>query len=648
MQIKSIILYSASGDKRVLNFRLGAVNIITGRSKTGKTAIIDIIEYCLGRSDFRIPEGVIREAVEWYAILLQVNENQVFIAKPKPVASASSQSQALYLIGSNISIPELSDLFLNSTDDAIVNELSRLIGISPNQSIVEEGQSRDRLEATIAHARFFLFQKQSTIANQELLFHRQQEPFIPQSIKDTLPYFLGSVQEGRLQLEQDLRNARRQLKLAQRRLEEAEFIVNDRSAQGRSLIAEAQQVGLVTSNIEIENNNDILEILSSTLDWTPQDIVVDGNNSTLQLRAEIEELRQNYKRVHDKVTATELFLKKEQEFSSEANQQLLRLESINLFSTDSIASSECPFCRSQLETSIPSLSVIHSSLRKLESNVQTVETKQPRLLEYIQGLKEEREAIKRELRDQESRIQSVIEEQEASQQMRNIYTRIARAVGRISLFLETIAFVDEDSQLRTDVESAQSLVNFYTEQLSMTEVDEALTSALNRIAQQMTEWARQLNLEHLCPYRLDLNRLTVVADRPDRPIPMNRMGGGEDWLGCHLISLIALHKHFVERHRPVPRFLVIDQPTQVYFPSEEVYRNLEGIAQEEINSASADMVAVERMFNFLFDVCQELSPDFQIIVMEHANLSYDERFRNALVEAPWTNGRALIPSNWFS
>lgn len=40
-----------------------------------------------------------------------------------------------------------------------------------------------------------------------------------------------------------------------------------------------------------------------------------------------------------------------------------------------------------------------------------------------------------------------------------------------------------------------------------------------------------------------------------------------------------------------------------------------------------DCVAVERMFNFLFDVCEELAPNFQIIISEHANLSSNERFQ---------------------
>ena len=49
IQIESIILYNHAGEVRKLDFKVGAVNIITGRSNRGKSAIIPIIEYCLER-----------------------------------------------------------------------------------------------------------------------------------------------------------------------------------------------------------------------------------------------------------------------------------------------------------------------------------------------------------------------------------------------------------------------------------------------------------------------------------------------------------------------------------------------------------------------------------------------------------------------
>lgn len=44
--IKAIIIFNKNGEKRVVPLEQG-VNIITGESKTGKSALVEIIDYCL-------------------------------------------------------------------------------------------------------------------------------------------------------------------------------------------------------------------------------------------------------------------------------------------------------------------------------------------------------------------------------------------------------------------------------------------------------------------------------------------------------------------------------------------------------------------------------------------------------------------------
>jgi hypothetical protein len=305
-------------------------------------------------------------------------------------------------------------------------------------------------------------------------------------------------------------------------------------------------------------------------------------------------------------------------------------------------------CSSTMSQPVPKISVMKNALADLQNSVQVVEIKRPKLLEHIQGLKDEREELRQQISEKELTIQTIVGEQEAAQQIRDTNIRIARVIGRISLYLETVKFVDENSELRREVEEAQNIVAEYERQLDPDEVEALKFSIVSRITNQMTEWAKLLQLEHSdSPFRIDIDKLTVIVDRPDRPIPMNRMGGGENWLGCHLITLLALHKHFIERDRPVPGFLILDQPTQVYFPTKEAYDAMEGSNSEELIEANADVVAVERMFNFLFDVCETLYPNLQIIITEHANLD-DERFQIALVEEPWMGGRALIPEDWIN
>src|SRR5215472_2185898 len=246
-QLKEIVLYGHNGDRRRIEFKLGSVNILTGKSGTGKSAIISIIDYCLGRSSFTVPEGVIRDSVAWYAIILRAAGTEILVAKPCPKPSAQSQSQGLMILGSSLEPPVFDDLTINTTDEAVEATLSKYLGISPNLHVPEEGHSRDPLEATISHTKFYLFQEQGLVANRDLLFFRQAEPFLPQAMKDTLPYLLGAMDEDRLLIQRELRQLRRQVRMLERDLREAESISGGGITTGRALLAEVAQVGLLNS-----------------------------------------------------------------------------------------------------------------------------------------------------------------------------------------------------------------------------------------------------------------------------------------------------------------------------------------------------------------------------------------------------------------
>ena len=303
----------------------------------------------------------------------------------------------------------------------------------------------------------------------------------------------------------------------------------------------------------------------------------------------------------------------------------------------------CPLCDWEMKIPLPSVSAINSSIVGLRKNLETVDRERPRLREYIDGLQIEREEMRKKIAEKEFTLLSIKSELEESFQIRDRNARAARIIGRISLFLESQMSSSGNSYLQTNVNNAKAKVHDYESRLDTDKLEDIQNSIMSLVSLDMTTWAKLLGLEHSgFPYRFDINKLTIIADRPNRPITLSQMGGGENHLGCHLITYFALHKHFINQHRPVPSFLFLDQPSQVYFPSDR-YKKLEGKSSE---IRDVDRVAVERLFNFIFTVVQELSPDLQIIVTEHANIDTPQ-YQSALIEAPWLDGRALIPRDWM-
>lgn len=170
-----------------------------------------------------------------------------------------------------------------------------------------------------------------------------------------------------------------------------------------------------------------------------------------------------------------------------------------------------------------------------------------------------------------------------------------------------------------------------------------MNSSISLINQKIASKARALQLEHSeVPVRLDLRRLTVVADTAAGPVPLNEMGGGENWLGYHLATLLSLHESFAEHRRPVPRLLVLDQPSQVYFPAD--YKNA-GLEPER----ESDRISLLRAYSVIADTIDNLDGNLQVIVMEHADLEQDV-FSSAVTRR-WRQGEsdgALVPHSWIT
>jgi hypothetical protein len=84
LQIRSISIYSRDGERRDVKLKLGALNIVTGASKTGKSALLDIVDYCWGRNECTVAEGEIRKGVSWFAVHFDNDGEGILIARKNP------------------------------------------------------------------------------------------------------------------------------------------------------------------------------------------------------------------------------------------------------------------------------------------------------------------------------------------------------------------------------------------------------------------------------------------------------------------------------------------------------------------------------------------------------------------------------------
>ena len=645
MNIRDIVIYSHTGEMRRISLKVSGLNIVTGRSSTGKSALSDIVEYCMGQSEFNIPEGPIRDKVSWYAVIFQFAGEQVMIAKPAPAANAASCSRAMIRRGATVEPPPFADLRQNADDETVTSILSGLLGIPANRTEVPEKQSRDSYAATIKHTYFYLFQKQGLIANKEQLFYRQNEQFMPQAIKDTLPILLGIAPDDRLESDFKLRVARRDLKIAQKQWSEAQQFSEQLGVRAIGLMSEAQQVGILARGPVPTDNKDALETLTAITKWKPAAIPEEDVRRIAGLEDEIAAIRQERAMANETSRATSLFAEKEDGFTNEAQEQKSRLESIEaLPKHPETGKWQWPFASENLGLETPIGKSLIQELQSLDRELKAVVGERPHLEEYTQKLQIQIGEINQKLRSKEEALAAAIAANAAIAEMGNRNAAAAKIVGRVSWFLETYRPDDDVARLRKRLEELQALVEQLEKASGADDSAERLASVLNIISNQIGRYVKELEAEFSeFPFRLDFSQLTVVADRPERPVPMNKTGGGANHLAYHLGALLALHRFASTNRKPMPSFLFLDQPTQVYFPSEQVYKSVSGSVEE--TERDADLEKVRKLFLMLHHFAAKEVPGFQIIVTEHANLR-DQWFQDSIVEVPWTKPPALVPEVW--
>jgi hypothetical protein len=645
LQILALAIYNRAGERRELRFQPGKVNVITGASKTGKTALIDIVDYCLGRNEYTIRSGVIRDTVVWYVLHVQLPSSQAIIGRQAPDGRTVGRlggitSSAVHLdVGGDLSLPDFASLRVNTNTTALEQFLTEAVGIRMNEHVPEPNLSSPPLRANIKHARFLLFQPQFRIADPNLMFYRQEEQFIPQHIKDTLPYFLGATGDDQYERLQRVRRLKRDLRILQRRQADEQSLRGRDDSRAVALIAEARNVGLPLPVMAGAAPEEFVPALRSLVDWSPDRPDAVSGNPLGPLHDERERLLSAARATQNEIDAARSFAAAEDGYTTEASDQKNRLSAIQLYNSEP-DNPKCPLCEHDLNDLVPKADAIRMSLVSLEQQMSTTTRQRPRLDAFLTERETLLADLRRQLTDNKAAIEAVVAQEEIIRRDRDRTTEQAKVVGRISLFLESYQPAGMADSLQTRIADLKEQVEALEAGLSDEQVDDRLDSILQLIGSDMTAWAKELKLEHSeSPISFELKNLTAVAHRGTGPIRLPQMGSGENWMGYHVVTHLALQKLFVEKQRPVPGLLMFDQPTQVYFPPEPSEdRSLDDLDDD-------DRQAVRRLFRLIFDVTEKLAPKLQIIITDHADLGEDW-FQAAVVEK-WRMGNKLVPLNWI-
>ncbi len=645
MQLDALILYNAKGEVRQIRFRPGQLNIITGDSGTGKSSIIGILRFLLASDSPHVPLGPIQNTVAWYGLLAHVGETHFFVGRPAP-AHGVTTSQAMLLIGET-EIPPFETLDVNTNMSELVDYLGGLIGIEENLHVPAEGQTRRALAANLRHALYFCFQGQGEVANPDILFHHQNRDFQKQAIRDTFPYFLGAQNADALRKREELTELRRDIRRQRLRYEEARAARDLGVGRAAGLLAEARASGLLSTDSVPVGAGEAFELLSAVLAAEAPRLSVDdvdGFEEMERLVARRAELRTMLREINDKIRGLDDFARVGTEYSAELNEHRVRLASIGLVPDTTDTEALCPVCQGPLSEPARH-EAITRSLGRVTRRIELAQRDQPRITHAQSDLVQQRNQVRADLADIDGALEELARTDDIRAAVQRSWDQQSFVRGRVAQYLDTTTVASDDtiSSLERTVADLEERATRLTEELDPEALRSAVVSTLNIVGRRMTHLAQSLPLEHSDHgVRIDPYRLTVVADTLQGPAYMDlgAIGSGMSWVGYHLTAYLALQAYFIETNRPVPRFIVFDQPSQAFFPRDrETGGDLTELSDTDRNNTL-------KLYKMMLDVVTELDGQLQIIAFDHADFS-DPWFQESIIET-WRNGAALIPREWYA
>lgn len=656
--IKFIGLFDTQG--RVHGVKLDkGLNLITGKSSTGKSSLIEIFDFCMASSEDTIPHGVIEENATFFFLWVGIKNVDYLLGR-------DADGKSCYIVDN----PEFEDVLnLNlsifdgheyvSKDYKI--QLGLLFGIDAENTAETAEQLKDKRKGasgrpSVRNMMPFILQHQNLIANKQALFYRFDQKEKRDETIAQFKVFAGFVDANYYALSVEASLLNEKLERLKRQLVKAD---DDISSTYDKLLEDIEVYKQITGNEILKDVNptrfkedpayfkkeidglDFFEIKIDTNNLPQKQKYQELEKEENQLMAELRESQIHLEEVNNSIDYINTY--------KNALEQTPRPEGIT------VNYSVCPFCHQHTPRTLSEANELTKALNSLNNELKGIPS-------IVRPLHEERLLIQQRIEEIRDRLDSIDKSKaelteivEALKKNYSLNKQAYKAIYRISSRIE-LASNEKVKQLQANIEEVAEELFKKQQVLKAYKVEDKMQLAERAIRQAMEQYRKMI------PFESSLNDYSIAFDLKKFELYFTKgfaeysvkkylrsIGSGANWLNAHLCLFLALSDFFYDQKKStVPTLLFLDQPSQVYFPA---IKDTGSIFSPEENSATSvddDLKAVNKVFSLFFKFCKDHRDDIQIIVTDHADDLTIEGLDNfeSIVKARWRkDGDGLVDMN---
>lgn len=637
--IHEIGVIDKQGIKHPVNFKAG-LNVVTGKSSTGKSALIEIFDYCFGSGDNTIPKGVITESAAIYYVALTVNEQDIVIARHPDIAT-----KAFFRRIETFNTAEIDRDYFNTSYFRPLDEFKKHLRAffldidDVDESLAVRANRRFNQKAPTPSIRSFssfMLQHQNLVANKHALFYRFDEKEKRDQAIDHTKIFLGLVDQKFFHLSQEKERLSAEARRLERQKETNKRMSDSYKQKVAPILSQLYALmGFKDDPLSLDKVLRHPQDAKSQLDGIIVAEKINHNSNAMIQRYEQLKLARNQKTAE---------LRKLQRKASSINKHIQEeerfVDNVKQFSSPKhvhISDSVCPFCHTQKNSLRQSAEKLKQAITKVSGNLAQARPMKAKFQSSLVEVQRSIEIVSRALTELNQQLTEIEKTDKQLEKQKSLYESILMQKAKLFATLDTLDMAD-DAELEKEFRKIGMQLKKINDDLKQYDVQKGLESASAKVNEYMVEIGSHFEFEasykpiklHFSFETFDLYHLTPGNEK----IYLRSMGSGANWLYCHVTLFLALHKYFAELSDKcaIPSILFLDQPTQVYFPNfnRDSSDNFEEQKNQEAKQRTAkerpvdeDIKAVENLFSRLSIYCNELeqrngfSP--QIIVTDHAD-----------------------------
>lgn len=610
---EELMLWSHSGMKRTLSFLPNKVNVITGWSNTGKSAILQIIDYCLFANRSKIPESIINENVSWYGINFRINDKHYTVCRTSLNKGKVTDG---YFFSSQGKIP---DIPLSNSDEHTIKSLLEVeFGIDRNVRVPFGGKFLSAgSKISLRYFLIFTTISDNIITSPGTFFDKQDEDRYRDALPrifdlavgiDNIENILAKEKKGELEAEI------RKLERMQNRSSSKKDDFHDQRIE---IIKRAKEFGSIEPDANVQ---DSIQLLKKTLSDNVSTSIVDHNSkqseSLKNQEYQFNRIIRNLKRLKSEYTSYKAIL-------AEIEDSVKPIKFLYEKKTEIIKTSIYDEIVSALDV----------DFRSIKSDIKTKTPIDTNVADLIKS-------YEKQLGEVRSKLAELPHEISAFQSDKDKYLFLGELKAKLELYGEQTT--PSKINIRPELLDLQKNLETLTVK-DNTESRNVYIKLLEEIIQEYIKFAGSVlqNYEKYHP-DFDYSKKILLLRKPLTDFIEN-VGSSSNHMFMHLFFFFGLHEAIqIKKASFVPSYLIIDQPSRPYWGDPSA-------PKKKIDHSDEVRIrkAFELMELFVCRIVNKLRGQFQLIVFEHVPPSTWDKLNYVHLVDEFTDGNALIPDSWI-